>query len=111
MELGTVVDMSSHKFNSVLLDISDHLSEDQLSKLKYLCQNEIGKRSLEKIDKGIELFSFLRERGKLGENNTEFLAQILAEIRREDLLEKLNAFVYGATPQHQDDTENGTGPF
>lgn len=66
---------------------------------------------METIEKGTDLFRFLTERGKLGENNTEFLAQILAEIRREDLLDKLNAFVNGATPQHQDDTENGTGPF
>lgn len=95
-------------FKALLLEISNQLSKDQLDKLKYLCQDEIGKRQTEKIDNGISLFTTLTERGKLGADNTELLGQLLSEIRREDLLQKLNAFVNGSTPRHQDDTENGT---
>lgn len=101
-------DMESHKFKTVLLDISDQLSEDQLDKLKYLCQDEIGKRRTETIDSGIKLFDALYERGKLGEDNTELLGHLLTQIRRDDLLQKLNTFVNGSTPRHQDDAENGT---
>lgn len=100
--------MASLRFKAILLEISDQLSEDQLEKLKYLCQDEIGKRRMEKIDSGTKLFVVLKERGKLGEDNTEFLGQLLSEIRRDDLLEKLNAFENGFPPRHQDQTENGT---
>lgn len=100
--------MEPLEFKSVLLEISDSLHGDQLDKLKYLCQEEIGKRRMEKIDSGTMLFVALTERGKLGADNTEFLAQLLTKICRDDLLQKLNAFVNQSTPRHQDDTENGT---
>uniref|UniRef100_H3BYG2 Fas (tnfrsf6)-associated via death domain n=1 Tax=Tetraodon nigroviridis TaxID=99883 RepID=H3BYG2_TETNG len=98
--------MESLKFKAVLLEISDQLSEDQLENLKYLCQDEIGKRRMEKIDSGTKLFVVLKERGKLGEDSTEFLGQLLSEIHRDDLVEKLNAFVNGFAPRHQDHFEN-----
>lgn len=100
--------MDSLKFNALLLEISNQLSEDQLDKLKYLCRDETGKRRMETTDSGTKLFVILTERGKLGANNTELLGQLLSEIRRDDLLQKLNAFVSGSTPRLQDDTENGT---
>lgn len=100
--------MESSKFRAVLLEISDQLTADQLTKVKYLCQDEIGKRSLEMIDSGIKLFTVLSERGKLGPDDTEFLGQKLSDIGRDDLCQKLTAFVNGSSLQHQDDTENGT---
>lgn len=99
--------MESFKFKALLLEISNQLSEDQLDKLKFLCQDEIGKRFMEKIDTGTKLFVMLTERGKLGANDTDLLGHLLSEIRRDDLLQKLNAFVNGSIPRHQDDAENG----
>ncbi|XP_033484412.1 FAS-associated death domain protein [Epinephelus lanceolatus] len=82
--------MSALQFNSVLLEISNQLSAEQLDKLKFLCRDMIGKRDLEKINTGIRLFQLLSERGKLSADNTEWLCQLLVEIKRQDLSDKLN---------------------
>lgn len=100
--------MEPFRFNAVLLEISDQLTEDQLSKVKYLCQGDIGKRSMEAIDSGTKLFTALSERGKLGPANTELLGQLLRQVGRDDLCQILDASVTGSRLCHQDDTENGT---
>ncbi|KAL3993505.1 polymeric immunoglobulin receptor [Sarotherodon galilaeus] len=84
--------MSSLRFNSVLLEISNAMSADQLNEMKFLVQQEIGKRNLEKIGSGRELFQLFRERGKLAEDNTAFLSELLKEIKRQDLSDKIDNF-------------------
>lgn len=84
--------MSSLRFNSVLLEISNAMSADQLNEIKFLVQQEIGKRNLEKIGSGRELFQLFRERGKLAEDNTAFLSELLKEIKRQDLSDKIDNF-------------------
>lgn len=100
--------MDPYQFKAVLLEISNQLTEDQLNKAKFLCQDDIGKRSMETIDSGTKLFTALSERGKLGPANTELLGRMLQQIRRDDLCQILDAFVTGSSLCHQDDTENGT---
>lgn len=100
-------DMESFSnFNAVLLNISDQLSEEQIVKLKHLCQHLIGKRSLEMIDSGIKLFQVLRERRKLAPDDTEFLCDLLTSIKREDLVHILTTS--GSTAALPDNPENGT---
>ena len=79
------------EFFSVLLHISDDLRDDNLEKMKFLCQ-DLGKRRLEKIDSAIKLFQELMQRQELGPNNTEHLKILLNKIRREDLAVTLNNF-------------------
>lgn len=96
-------------FFSVLLKISDDLRDDNLEKMKFLCQ-ELGKRRLEKIDSGIKLFQELMQRKELGLNNTEPLKILLNKIRREDLAETLNNFEsqsHGPHTNLPDKTEQG----
>lgn len=83
------------------------LSNEQLNQLKFLCRDTVGKRELEKIDTGIKLFTVLMERGKLGDDNKEYLCQLLREIQRQDLCEKINAF-QSVTDSQPDVEENGT---
>lgn len=99
-------DTSSFDFNAVLLDISERLSEEQITKLKYLCQEWIGKRLLETIDSGIKLFQFLVERRKLAADNREFLCELLTQIKREDLVQILTTS--GSTAALPDNPEKGT---
>lgn len=66
------------------------MSADQLNDMKFLVQQEIGKRNLEKIGSGRELFQLFRERGKLSEDDTAFLSKLLKEIKRQDLSDKLD---------------------
>ncbi|XP_033996830.1 FAS-associated death domain protein [Trematomus bernacchii] len=84
--------MSSLQFNSLLLDISNQLTEKQLEDLKFLCGDMLGKRELEKISSGVRLFLLLTERRKLGADNTDCLSRFLTQIQRQDLAERLESF-------------------
>ncbi|XP_024295667.1 FAS-associated death domain protein [Oncorhynchus tshawytscha] len=76
-------------FNSILLKISGELVGDQLEKMKFLCNKEIGKNRLEKMTSGLQLFMVLMERNTLGPDNTVFLVSLLTDIGRLDLADKL----------------------
>ncbi|XP_061559251.1 protein FADD [Phycodurus eques] len=84
--------MSCLAFNAVLLDISNQLTPGQLASLKFLCGDMIGKRELEAIDSGLKLFQSLTERGVLGRDRRESLSELLKQIQRQDLSEKLSSF-------------------
>ncbi|XP_059204862.1 protein FADD isoform X2 [Centropristis striata] len=84
--------MSSLQFHSVLLEISNQLSGEQLKDLKYLCGDMIGKGKMEKITTGTQLFQVLTERTKLGPDKLDYLSQLLKEIKRPDLSNKLECF-------------------
>ncbi|XP_076593027.1 FAS-associated death domain protein [Chaetodon auriga] len=99
--------MSSLQFNAVLLEISNQLSAEQLEQIKFLCRDMIRKRELETIDTGRKLFNILTERGRLGADNKECLCELLREIQRHDLSDKLNRFESqsGSTDNQPDDEE------
>ncbi|XP_015256299.1 PREDICTED: FAS-associated death domain protein-like [Cyprinodon variegatus] len=82
--------MSASSLNSVLLDISNQLHEDNLEKLKFLLRDVIKKQKMEKIHSGHQLFEAMAERGQLGSDRTDFLSNLLKEIHREDLSEQLD---------------------
>lgn len=96
--------MSSFSFKAVLLEISNSLSPDQLGQIKYLCQNDIGKRDLERIDSGLKLFQFLTERQKLSEENLDYVCERLKAAGRPDLCERLQNF--SCPPENSENTEN-----
>lgn len=99
--------MSSLQFNAVLLEISKQLSADQLDSLKFLCRTIIGKREAEKISSGIKLFEVLTERGQLTVDNTKYLSDLLKEIRRQDLSEKLDNFECESLDAQPEEAERG----
>ncbi|XP_041847064.1 protein FADD [Melanotaenia boesemani] len=84
--------MSATQFNAVLLDISNQLDADNLSKLKFLTRDVVRKREAENVDSGYKLFELLAERGKLAADDTEYVSALLKEIHRDDLADKLNSF-------------------
>ncbi|XP_028257344.1 FAS-associated death domain protein [Parambassis ranga] len=84
--------MSSLKFNAVLLEISNNLSQSQLDNIKWLVRDVIGKRDQEQISTGLKLFQVLTERGKVSAQNTDYLSELLRQIHRQDLSDKLNQF-------------------
>lgn len=102
--------MTALQFNAVLLQISNELSREQLEQMKFLCKDMIGKKERETIDTGVKIFRVLEERGKLGADNTDYLCQLLTEIRRHDLSEKIKGFesVSGSADNQPDEQERGT---
>ncbi|XP_014834882.1 PREDICTED: FAS-associated death domain protein isoform X2 [Poecilia mexicana] len=83
-------DMSASSFNSVLLGISNMLKEENLEQLKFLVRDHIGKQKLERIKTGHQLFEILTERGQLGKDKANYLCQLLRQVQRDDLSEKLS---------------------
>lgn len=75
----------------MLLEISDKLTDDNVAKFKFLCTG-IGKKRLEKINTGIELFECLIERTAIGPDNTEFLRELLNNVGQTVLIEKIEDY-------------------
>lgn len=101
--------MSASNFNSVLLDISNKLKAENLEQLKFLVRDHIGKQKLERIKTGHQLFEILTERGQLGKDNADYLCQLLRQVQRDDLSEKLSNWeVQQEDPKYSlSDTERG----
>ncbi|MEQ2242735.1 hypothetical protein ILYODFUR_039053 [Ilyodon furcidens] len=83
--------MSAAHLNVVLLEISNQLNNENLESLKFLVRSQIGKQKLERIKTGLQLFEVLIERGRLASDQTDYLANLLGQIHREDLSDKLNS--------------------
>ncbi|XP_025945155.1 FAS-associated death domain protein [Apteryx rowi] len=82
-------------FLTLLHSFSSSLSESELSDLKFLCQDKIGKRKLESVRSGRELFSLLLEQRAIAGDSVGFLQTMLRAIKREDLMVRLEQFVEG----------------
>lgn len=80
----------------MLLAISDKLTEDNVTSLKFLCP-EVGKKRLEKVNKGIDLFEYLIERAAIGPYNTELLRNHLNHIGQTVLLNIIDDYERGVT--------------
>ncbi|NWS53490.1 FADD protein, partial [Chunga burmeisteri] len=80
-------------FLTLLHSFSSSLSDSELSSLKFLCRDNIGKRRLEAVQSGGELFSILLEQQLIARDKVSFLHVLLESIKREDLVSQLNQFV------------------
>uniref|UniRef100_A0A8C8BJQ2 FAS-associated death domain protein n=1 Tax=Otus sunia TaxID=257818 RepID=A0A8C8BJQ2_9STRI len=80
-------------FLTLLHSFSSSLSDAELSSLKFLCRGKIGKRKLECVRSGVELFNILLEQQLIASDKVAFLEGLFASIKREDLVSQLNQFV------------------
>uniref|UniRef100_A0A8C0IIS0 FAS-associated death domain protein n=1 Tax=Bubo bubo TaxID=30461 RepID=A0A8C0IIS0_BUBBB len=80
-------------FLTLLHSFSSSLSDTELSSLKFLCRGKIGKRKLESVRSGVELFNILLEQQLIASDKVAFLEGLLASIKREDLVSQLKQFV------------------
>ncbi|NXE77007.1 FADD protein, partial [Cochlearius cochlearius] len=79
-------------FWALLHSFSSSLSDSELASLKFLCRPHIGKRKLESVQSGIDLFSILLEQQGIARDDVAFLEDLLKNIKREDLLLQLKQF-------------------
>uniref|UniRef100_A0A8B9SJ19 FAS-associated death domain protein n=1 Tax=Anas platyrhynchos TaxID=8839 RepID=A0A8B9SJ19_ANAPL len=80
-------------FLTMLHSFSSSLSAAELRELKFLCRDKIGKRKLESVQSGTELFNFLLEQQVISSHDVDFLKTMLKVIKREDLVTRLEHFV------------------
>uniref|UniRef100_A0A8D0FLD1 FAS-associated death domain protein n=1 Tax=Strix occidentalis caurina TaxID=311401 RepID=A0A8D0FLD1_STROC len=80
-------------FLTLLHSFSSSLSDTELSSLKFLCRGKIGKRKLECVRSGVELFNILLEQQLIASDKVAFLEGLFASIKREDLVSQLKQFV------------------
>ncbi|XP_029895387.1 FAS-associated death domain protein [Aquila chrysaetos chrysaetos] len=80
-------------FFTLLHSFSSSLSDSELSSLKFLCRGKIGKRKLEAVRSGNELFAILLEQQLITSDKVAFLEGLLKSIKREDLVSQLKQFV------------------
>lgn len=101
--------MSALDFNARLLRVSNKLSAQDLKDLKFMCDGTIGKKHLEMVQSGTQLFQLLVERGHLRADNTAFLSNLLLRVNRPDLAEELDGSEdpSGPADDQPNDTERG----
>ncbi|KAG5267696.1 hypothetical protein AALO_G00224630 [Alosa alosa] len=69
----------------LLYDIDDRLDSVEVASLKFLCSDVLGRKPLEKVNDGRDLFMRLNEKGQM-EDDMMFLKELLYTIKRYDLL-------------------------
>ena len=79
--------MSSYR--SLLLELSNSLTTENLQELKFLCTDVIPAGRLDRITQGIGLFGAMEQLNMLSEENRDFLASKLIAVNRNDLRNKL----------------------
>ncbi|NWR04269.1 FADD protein, partial [Paradoxornis webbianus] len=80
---------------SLLHSISSGLSVKELSDMKFLCGDRIGKGRLDKAQDGLRFFDILIERQEITRDNLELLKELLQHIKRRDLLSQVVQFEEG----------------
>ncbi|NXY92340.1 FADD protein, partial [Alcedo cyanopectus] len=80
-------------FLTLLHGFSQSLSDEELSSLKFLSSDKIGKRKLEAVQSGWELFTILIEQQDIAKDDLSFLEGLLENIKRQDLVSQLKRFV------------------
>ncbi|XP_055070548.1 FAS-associated death domain protein [Misgurnus anguillicaudatus] len=89
--------MDNGGFRAMLLSISNQLDGETLDNLKFLCKEYIGKKKLEKINKGIELFECLIDRAEIGPDDTELLRSLLDRVGQTALIQIIDDYERGST--------------
>lgn len=82
-------------FLVLLHSLSGSLSGNDLMELKFLCRERVSKRKLERVQSGLDLFSVLLEQNDLERRHTGLLRELLASLRRHDLIQRLDDFEAG----------------
>jgi len=77
------------EFNRLLLEIADEITEDQLDKMKFLCEDDLLKGRLDSIKNQREFLNFLRIRGKIGPDDVSYLVSLLEDIGNIRLADKV----------------------
>lgn len=82
---------NSRAFRVFLLHIAEDITEDELDKLKFLCQEDLPKGTLESVKTPRAFFELLCERGKICLGNVTYLENLLENAGNKQLANKVKA--------------------
>ncbi|XP_077866154.1 uncharacterized protein LOC144353439, partial [Saccoglossus kowalevskii] len=83
---------TEEEFGMMLFNIANEIGEDEMKSMKDLCGNVyqwISKGDLEKKKRAFDVFQCLREQTIISIGKTEKLEQLLKNIGRQDLVDKI----------------------
>lgn len=80
----------SKDFRERLLKIDGNLGDREVEQLKFLCQDLIFHKKLEKSSSALELFNYFSVEELLSEEDPFFLAELLYIMKQNSLLKHLN---------------------
>lgn len=83
-------DNGSENFRERLLDIDNELGNQEVEKLKFLCQDFVSHKNLEKCSSALDIFNHLLTGKLLSEEDLFFLAELLYIIKQNSLLKYLH---------------------
>ncbi|XP_070532842.1 uncharacterized protein [Ptychodera flava] len=78
-----------YEFNAVLHDVANELGQDEFQQLLLLCKGIIPKSRSENLWNCMDLFQTLEDQGLISRRDASFLIELLTEIKRMDLVEKV----------------------
>ncbi|XP_064390312.1 FAS-associated death domain protein-like [Halichondria panicea] len=91
--MAIAIDRRAFQFSKLLASVSDGLGREDVRGIKNLCYDNIPARKREEIDNGLDIFQVLREKKVIAADNPAFLKELLTEIGRVDLAEKVDEYV------------------
>lgn len=89
------------EFRKVLFSLCQELTTENLRSLKYLLRDLLTTRELEDIRDPMDLMLYLEQRNELCSNNCQLLEDLLTQIKRKDLVQKIQAFQGGLLNNHK----------
>ncbi|XP_013381129.1 caspase-8 [Lingula anatina] len=89
IETDAVQPAQASYFRMLLKKVDEQLVSRDLNAIKFLCRDVLPHSKLEKINRGLALFTELEYKGLLSPNNLKLLEECLFRIQRADLLKQM----------------------
>ena len=102
--------MSISKYRKFIFSLGQELSTENLSSLKYLLRDLLTTSQTEGINSPTDLFVLLEQRNELGSGNCHLLKDLLRQIKRQDLVRKLEDFERNQIAEHNHAENDETVP-
>lgn len=84
--------MADFDFNSMLVDVSKLLNDNDLRQMKFMCTDIIKRRDMEKVKTPLDLFTELQSREKLIRADTGFLKRLLNKCEKQNAITVVERF-------------------